>query len=285
MSVQDQQVILEDRINKEKAKIRKLMEKMENTDQEFTELDMNDLNVLKQSVRECQASLTHSQETGEPVPTPRVQVLPSSIDEPRTQSPRPASRSSRSRHSSRRKVRGRSKGEKRRHLDTRERSLGMRQRSLPVTVRPPVVVPKPTVASLFTGGPDELSSSCPTSQEPSQPMSVPQLFQAAGDAIQGSGSVHSAHPYYRAPQGRSDPPRDPRSQSKRRVVIQYPPSSETPTSGHHSDPSGSRPSASRWRGQRGVRPPCQQHFYMHAYSATVTQTWEATRPSCDHRIS
>ena len=54
MFVADQRMVLEGRIKKEKPQIRALLNKMENMDQEFTEEDMHDLNVLKQSVKACQ---------------------------------------------------------------------------------------------------------------------------------------------------------------------------------------------------------------------------------------
>ena len=68
---------------------------MNNMDQEFTEVDMNEINVLKQSVKACQSSLAKLQEgqSTELIPTPRPPVLPSSIVEPRPASPKRPSRS------------------------------------------------------------------------------------------------------------------------------------------------------------------------------------------------
>ena len=70
-------------------------------------------------------------------------------------------------------------------------------------------------------GAEDLSSSCPTSQEPAQ--TVPQIFQSAGAAIASRGTAQ-ATPQHGIITGQSDPPRDPRSQSerRRRVVIQTP---------------------------------------------------------------
>ena len=66
--------------------------------------------------------------------------------------------------------------------------------------------------------------------------------------MHGSGSVNPSHPYRPAP-GRLDPPRDPRSQSERRVSIRVPPSSDQATSGHHSGPAMDQSMSSRWLNQ------------------------------------
>ena len=82
-------------------------------------------------------------------------------------------------------------------------------------------IPPPTVASIFQGGVEDLSSSCPTSQEPA--VSVPYLFQTAGANLPLGGSPQASPPQSTIA-GQSGPPRDPRSQSeRRRVSIQTPP--------------------------------------------------------------
>ena len=153
-------------------------------------------------------------------------MLLSSVAKPAPEptSPR-VTRQSRSRPRSQRAVRGRSKADKRRrHPDTGDRRSVTRQKPDPITVLPPVTIPKPTVASLFLGGAEDLSSSCPTSQEPAQ--TVPQMFQSAGAALSTSGSAYTT-PQRGIVAGQSGPPRDPRSQSeRRRVMIQTPPQAE-----------------------------------------------------------
>ena len=42
------------------------------------------------------------------------------------------------------------------------------ERGEPIMVMPEVTIPRPTVASIFQSGAEDLSSSCPTSQEPVQ---------------------------------------------------------------------------------------------------------------------
>ena len=82
-------------------------------------------------------------------------------------------------------VRGRSKADKRRRQpDLGDRRSSTRRKADPIVVTPPVTIPRPTVASIFQGGAEDLSSSCPTSQEPAQ--TVPQIFQSAG-ALQPMG--------------------------------------------------------------------------------------------------
>ena len=54
MTTADQCMILEDRISREKKRINELIDKVTAVDQEFTEVDMNELNGLKQSVMACQ---------------------------------------------------------------------------------------------------------------------------------------------------------------------------------------------------------------------------------------
>ena len=84
------------------------------------------------------------------------------------------------------------------------------------------------MASLLLGGPEDLSSSCPTSQEPAQ--TVPQMFQSSGAALQAGGSAYPS-PHCGIVAGQTDPPRDPRSQSERRVSIQTPPQETTAEGG------------------------------------------------------
>ena len=88
-------------------------------------------------------------------------------------------------------------------------------------VVPQVTIPPPSVASIFQGRDEELTSSCPTSQEPV--VSVPSLFQTAGANLPLGGVLQSNPPPI-STAGQSGPPRDPRSQSeRRRVSIQTPP--------------------------------------------------------------
>ena len=127
-------------------------------------------------------------------------------------------------------VRGRSKAEKRRHPDSGDRRQSRRRKGEPIMVTPEVTIPRPTVASIFQSGAEDLSSSCPTSQKPAQP--VPQIFQAAGAALSMGGSI-PATPLRGMTRDPTDPPRDPRSQSerRRRVSIQTPPSRDEPPEG------------------------------------------------------
>ena len=113
-----------------------------------------------------------------------------------------------------------------------------RQKPDPITVLPPVTIPRPTVASIFLGGAEDLSSSCPTSQEPVQ--TVPQLFQSAGAALHASGSVYPS-PQRGIVAGQSGPPRDPRSQSERRVIIETPPQGNTAEESQHPEMFTGRP--------------------------------------------
>ena len=122
-------------------------------------------------------------------------------------------------------IRGRSKADKRRHPDSGDRRPSRRRKGEPIVVSPVVTIPKPTVASIFQGGAEDLSSSCPTSQEPVQ--SVPQIFQAAGAALSMGGSVQTTPPRGMVTD-QVDPPSDPRSQSerRRRVSTQTPPTQD-----------------------------------------------------------
>ena len=57
----DQCKILEDRAARESAQIRKLLDKMAMIDLEFAEVDMSELNTLKQSVMACQRQIDQFQ--------------------------------------------------------------------------------------------------------------------------------------------------------------------------------------------------------------------------------
>ena len=219
---------LEARIMKYRGRMAELIEKMSSMDQETTEADMNELNDLKQSVAGCQRSLEQARQ-GNPVQAvPRPPVRLQNIDPPPpgddTTMERPKSRSRPRSH-----VRGRSKADKRRHPDSGDRRPSRRRKAEPIMVTPKVTIPRPTVASLFQGGAEDLSSSCPTSQEPAQ--SVPQMFQAAGAALYTEPM--QVTPQRGMTRDQTDPPRDPRSQSerRRRVSIQSPPSRDDPPEG------------------------------------------------------
>ena len=183
----------------------------------------------------CQREIdqTKEQRPTELVATPRPPVRLSNIAPPTPgdTSPR-VSRQSRSRPRSQTVVRGRSKADKRRrHPDTGDRRSVTRHKADPIMVMPPVTIPRPTVASIFLSGAEDLSSSCPTSQEPAQ--TVPQVFQSAGAALSTSGSAHTT-PQRGIVAGQSDPPRDPRSQSeRRRVSIQTPTQQNVTEGGQH----------------------------------------------------
>ena len=186
-------LILEDRIKREKLRIAELVDKVTAVDQEFTE----ELNNLKQSKAK-------EQRQTEMAAIPRPPVRLSSIDPntPGDVTPR-VTRQSRSRPRSQRGVRGRSKADKRRrHPDSGDRRSTTRHKADPIMVTPPVTIPKPTVASIFLSGAEDLSSSCPTSQEPAQ--TVPQIFQSAGAALTTSGSAQ-ATPQRGMAAGQSDP--------------------------------------------------------------------------------
>ena len=99
---------------------------------------------------------------------------------------------------------------------------------------------KATMASIFQAGPEDRSSSCPTSQEPVQ--SVPHLFQMAGAALSMIGSPQAIPPRG-ITTDQSGSPRDPRSQSerRRRVSIQTPPAPDDPPEAQIPVPFGGRP--------------------------------------------
>ena len=216
----DVRLALEDRIRKQKGRIAELVQRMSSFDREATEADMIELNHLKSSLTACQHNLDQLNQGQEvqAIPRPPVQL-------PRFGSPAQAedepmeNRSSRSRP--RPHVRGRSKADKRRHPDSGDRRPSRRRKGDPIMVMPQVVIPPPTVASIFQGGVEDLSSSCPTSQEPA--VSVPFLFQNAGANLPLGGSPQATPPQSNIAI-QSGPPRDPRSQSeRRRVSIQTPP--------------------------------------------------------------
>ena len=213
-------LILEERIRKHKERINELVQRMSSFDQEATEADIIELNELKQFVASCQRSLDQVKQgvQVQAIPRPPVQL-------PRFSSPAPVEdepmdhRSSRSRP--RPHVRGRSKSDKRRHPDSGDRRPSRRRKGDPVMVMPQVIIPPPSVASIFQGGDEELTSSGPTSQEPV--VSVPSLFQTAGANLP-LGGLPQPNPPPTSMAGQSGPPRDPRSQSeRRRVSIQTPP--------------------------------------------------------------
>ena len=203
---------LEDRIQKQKRRIAELVQRMSSFDREATEADMIELNELKQSLAGCQRSLDQVRqgEQVQAIPRPPVQL-------PRFGSPAQAEdepmdkRSSRSRPRSH--VRGRSKADKRRHPDSGDRRSSRRRKGDPIMVMPKVTIPPPTVASMVQGGDEDLTSSCPTSQEPA--LSVPYLFQTAGANLPLGGSPQATPPHSTITD-QSGPPRDPRSQSERR---------------------------------------------------------------------
>ena len=64
-------------------------------------------------------------------------------------------------------------------------------------VMPQVIIPPPSVASIFQGGDEDLTSSCPTSQEPV--VSVPSLFQTAGANLPLGGLPQPNPPRHHLP--------------------------------------------------------------------------------------
>ena len=230
-------LILEDRINKQKLRIAELIDKMGSIDRDFTEADFAELNDLKQSVAGCRRSLEQARQEQQVTGIPRPPVHLPSNDPPASEDPTPAERrKSRSRPWS---VRGRSKRD-RRHPDSGDRRPSRRRKGKPIVVVPEVIIPRPTVASLFQGGVEELSSSCPTSQEPVQ--SVPYLFQTAGTTL-SVGGWPQAPPPRGITTDQPGPPRDPRSQSvrRRRVSIQTPPATDDPPEAQIPVPFAGRP--------------------------------------------
>ena len=218
-------LLLEDRIKKERLRMAELVEKVGSMDQEFTEVDMNELNDLKQSVAGCQRELANAkaQRPVEAIPRPPVRLPSNDPPIPGDTTPMGV-RKSRSRPRSH--VRGRSKADKRRRQpDSGDRRSSTRRKADPIVVTPPVTIPRPTVASIFQGGAEDLSSSCPTPQEPAQ--TVPQIFQSAGAALHTGGlAPNTPQPGVRATP--SDPPQDPRSQSERRRVVIRTPQEDSP---------------------------------------------------------
>ena len=216
----DVRLALEGRVQKQKGRVAELIQRMSSFDREATEADMIELNELKSSLAACQRSLdqVNQGQQVQAIPRPPVQL-------PRFGSPAQAEdepmekRSSRSRP--RPHVRGRSKADKRRHPDSGDRRPSRRRKGDPIMIMPQVTIPPPSVASIFQGGVEDLSSSCPTSQEPA--VSVPFLLQTAGANLPLGGSPQATPPQSNIA-SQSGPPRDPRSQSeRRRVSIQTPP--------------------------------------------------------------
>ena len=187
---------LEERIRKHRGRINELIQRMSSFDREATEADMFELNELKQSVASCQRTIDQIRQgvQVQAIPRPPVQLprfgSPAQVeDEPMEH------RSSRSRP--RPHVRGRSKSDKRRHPDSGDRRPSRRRKGDPIVVMPQVTIPPPTVASIFQGGDEDLTSSCPTSQEPV--VSVPFLFQTAGANLPLGGSPHPLRKLYIEP--------------------------------------------------------------------------------------
>ena len=156
---------LEERIRKHRERINELIQRMSSFDQEATEADIIELNELKQFVASCQRTLDQVRQgvQVQAIPRPPAQLprfsSPAQVeDEPMDH------RSSRSRP--RPHVRGRSKSDKRRHPDSGDRRPSRRRKGDPIVVMPQVTIPPPSVASIFQGGDEDLTSSCPTSQEP-----------------------------------------------------------------------------------------------------------------------
>ena len=217
-------LMLEDRIKKQKLRIAELIDKMGSIDRDFTEADFAELNDLKQSVAGCRRSLEQAQQEQQVTGIPRPPVHLPSNDPPASGDISPAGRrKSRSRP---RSIRGRSKRD-RRHPDSGDRRPSRRRKGEPIVVTPEVTIPRPTMAAIFQAGAEDLSSSCPTSQEPIQ--SVPHLFQMAGATLPMGGSPQTIPPRGNTTD-QSGPPRDPRSQSerRRRVSIQTPPAPDDP---------------------------------------------------------
>ena len=106
-------VILEDRITREKKRIAELVAKVGSVDQEFTEVDMNEVNDLKQSIMDCRRKLEEAKQGRivEAIPRPAVRLPSNDPPTPGDITPR-ETRKSRSRPRSH--VRGRScdRGEK-----------------------------------------------------------------------------------------------------------------------------------------------------------------------------
>ena len=235
----DLSLALEERIHKQMERINELVQRMSSFDREATEADMIELNELKQSVAGCQRSLDQVRQgiQVQAIPRPPVQL-------PRFGSPTQAEdepmdhRSSRSRP--RPHVRGRSKSDKRRHPDSGDRRPSRRRKGDPIVVMPQVTIPPPTVAAIFQGRDEDLTSSCPTSQEPV--VSVPFLFQTAGANLPLGGSPQATPPPSTIA-GQTGPPRDPRSQSerRRRVSIQTPPTPDEVPLGQIPVPFAGRP--------------------------------------------
>ena len=221
-------------------------------DRDFTEADFLELNDLKRSVAGCQRSLEQARQEQPVTGIPRPPVRLSSNDPPASEDPPLVERrKSRSRP---RSVRGRSKRD-RRHPDAGDRRPSRRRKGEPTgtVVVPEVTIPRPTMAAIFQAGAEDLSSSCPTSQEPAP--SVPYLFQMAGATLPMGGSPQPIPPSDNTTD-QSGPPRDPRSQSerRRRVSIQTPPALDNPSEAQIPVPFGGRPFLPRSASAEPQRP-------------------------------
>ena len=233
----DIRLMLEERIRKQKLRIAELIDAMGTMDRDFTEADFIELNDLKRSVAGCQRSLEQARQEQRVTGIPRPPVQLTSNDPPASEDPPLVERrKSRSRP---RSVRGRSKRD-RRHPDSGDRRPSRRRKGEPTVVVPEVTIPKPTMAAIFQAGAEDLSSSCPTSQEPTQ--SVPHLFQMAGATLPMGGPPQAIPPHDNTTD-QSGPPRDPRSQSerRRRVSIQTPPALDNPSEAQIPVPFAGRP--------------------------------------------
>ena len=124
-------------------RVAELVEKVNSVNQEFTELDMNELNDLKRSLADCQRKLEQAQQGRQVEAIPRPPVHLPSYDPPTSGDITPVERrKSRSRPQSH--VRGRSKADKRRHPDSGDRRPSRRQKGDPIVVTSAVTIPRPT---------------------------------------------------------------------------------------------------------------------------------------------
>ena len=104
-------LILEDRIKQQKRRVAELVEKVNSVDQEFTELNMNELNELKRSITDCQRRLEQARQGHQVEAIPRPPVHLTSNDPPTPDDTTPVGRR-KSRSRPRSHVRGRSKADK-----------------------------------------------------------------------------------------------------------------------------------------------------------------------------
>ena len=70
-------LVLEDRIKQQKRRVAEPVEKVNSVDQEFTELDMNELNGLKRSIADCHRKLEPARQgyQVEAIPRPPVHLI------------------------------------------------------------------------------------------------------------------------------------------------------------------------------------------------------------------